>query len=80
ETIERGIKKRRVISLIERIRRAFFIIFTAAATTIAVMLPLMTFVAGMLRGFAFTTIAGVLIGVFITRPAYAKIIEEILKG
>lgn len=80
ETIERGIKKRRVISLIERIRRAFFIIFTAAATTIAVMLPLMTFVAGMLRGFAFTTMAGVLIGVFITRPAYAKIIEEILKG
>ncbi|MEA3254877.1 MAG: hypothetical protein U9Q22_03465, partial [Candidatus Altiarchaeota archaeon] len=79
ETVERGGKKKKIISLTERIRIAFFIIFTAAATTIAVMLPLMTFVAGMLKGFAFITIMGVLIGVFITRPAYAKIIEEMLK-
>lgn len=79
ETIRRGGKKKKIISLTERIRIAFFIIFTAAATTIAVMLPLMTFVAGMLKGFAFITIMGVLIGVFITRPAYAKIIEEMLK-
>lgn len=78
ETIKRK-TERKVISLVERIKRAFFIIFTAAATTIAVMLPLMSIEAGMLKGFAFTTILGVLIGVFITRPAYAKIFEEILK-
>lgn len=58
------------------ISRAFFIIFVASATTISAMLPLMSIID--LRGFAFTTIVGVLIGVFITRPAYAKIVEKIL--
>ena len=81
ETIKRSVgkTKERIINIAERIRRAFFIIFTAAATTIAVMLPIMSISAGLLRGFAFTTILGVLIGVFITRPAYAKIIEYLLE-
>jgi len=57
------------------ISRAFFIIFTSAATTIAAMLPLMSIVD--LKGFAFTIIVGVLIGVFITRPAYARIVEQV---
>jgi len=35
--------------------------------------------AGMLKGFALTTIIGVSVGVFITRPAYASIIEILLK-
>ncbi|MBN2251217.1 MAG: hypothetical protein JW724_03990 [Candidatus Altiarchaeota archaeon] len=70
---------RKVVSLSERIRRAFFVIFTSAATIIAIMLPLMTFVAGTLKGFALVTILGVLIGIFITRPAYARIIEELIK-
>ncbi|CEG13767.1 putative Protein-export membrane protein SecD (fragment) [groundwater metagenome] len=43
------------------------------------MLALMGVEAGMLKGFAFTTIAGVLIGVIITRPAFAKIVEYIVK-
>lgn len=30
---------------------------------------------GVLSGFAFTTVIGVLIGVFITRPVFAKYIE-----
>jgi preprotein translocase subunit SecD len=79
ETLASKGQAKRSTSVAERIRRAFFIIFTSAATIIAVMLPLMTFVAGMLKGFALTTMLGVLIGVFITRPAYAKIIEEFLK-
>ncbi len=57
------------------INRAFFIIFTSAATTISAMLPLMSIVD--LRGFAFTSIVGVLIGISITRPAYARIVEFI---
>ncbi|MBN2014849.1 MAG: hypothetical protein JW778_06680 [Candidatus Altiarchaeota archaeon] len=77
ETIRREREQRKVVNLLERIRRAFFIIFTAAATTIAVMLPVFSIQA--LKGFAFMTSIGVLIGVFVTRPAYAKIIEEILK-
>ena len=80
ETLSSQGPARKAASVTERIRRAFFIIFTSAATIVAVMLPLMTFVAGMLKGFALTTMLGVLIGVFITRPAYAKIIEELLKS
>ena len=65
-----------------RIKGAFFIIFAAAGTLIAAMLPL-AYVGfsrgysgiGTLSGFAFTTIIGVLIGIFITRPVYAKFIE-----
>jgi len=59
----------------QAINRAFFIIFTSAATTISAMLPLMSIVD--LRGFAFTSIVGVLIGIIITRPAYARIVEFI---
>ncbi|MEA1925113.1 MAG: hypothetical protein U9M95_04520 [Candidatus Altiarchaeota archaeon] len=75
ETLRRD-ERRKIVSVTEQIRRAFFIIFTAAATTIAVMLPVFTIQA--LQGFAFTTVAGVLIGVFITRRGYAKIIEELI--
>jgi len=59
----------------KRIKRAFFIIFAAYATTVVAMMPLWAMGAGLLRGFALTTIVGVSIGVFITRPAYAKIVE-----
>ena len=64
------------------VKNALFIIFASAGTLIAAMLPL-AYVGfargssgiGTIAGFAFTTIIGVLIGVFITRPAYAKFIE-----
>ena len=74
ETIaRRGKREKRVISISQRIARAFTIIFVAAATTIAAMMPLISVTA--LKGFAIVTIIGVIIGVFITRPAYAKAIE-----
>ncbi|MBU1704020.1 MAG: hypothetical protein KJ922_01520, partial [Nanoarchaeota archaeon] len=63
----------------ERIKRAFFIIIAAYFTTLVAMLPLMRAGAGLLKGFAITTIIGVSIGVFITRPAYAAIVEQLLK-
>ena len=61
-----------------RLKKAFFIIMVAYATTVAAMLPLLKAGAGLLTGFAFTTIAGVSVGVFITRPAFASIIEILL--
>jgi len=80
ETLKRSRKdKKKIISISERVRRAFFIIFTAAATTIAAMVPLVSIGAGMLKGFAFTTIMGVMVGVLIARPAYAKIISHVLE-
>lgn len=70
----KGVKKA-VYSIKEKIKRAFFIIFGSAATTIFAMLPLVFLVAGFVRGFATTTIVGVLVGILITRPAYAKMVE-----
>ena len=63
----------------ERMKNAFFIIFAAYFTTLVAMLPLWWMGAGLIKGFALTTIAGVTIGVLVTRPAYAKIVEILLK-
>jgi len=68
-----------ILSWKERFKRAFFIIMTAYATTVASLVPLLFAGAGMLKGFAITSIIGVSVGVFITRPAYAALIERILK-
>ena len=63
----------------ERYKKAFFIIIAAYFTTLAAMIPLLRAGAGLLTGFAIATIAGVTIGVFITRPAFASIIKVLLK-
>lgn len=61
-----------------RLTKAFGIIFSAAATVLVAMSPLLIMGFGALRGFAVITIVGVLIGVFIARPAYAEIIQGML--
>ncbi len=63
----------------ERLKRAFSIIMLAYITTVAVMITLFWAGAGLFKGFAFTTIVGVTIGVFITRPAFGAIVEELTK-
>jgi preprotein translocase subunit SecD len=65
------------IKLKERIKSALFVIVGAFFTIIAAMIPLFWAGAGMLRGFALTTIIGVTAGILITRPAFADIIEQI---
>lgn len=62
----------------KRISFAFGIIFVSATTTIVAMLALAFMALGTLRGFAIVTIVGLLIGIFITRPAYARIMETII--
>jgi len=82
ETVEKRRRARTRLS----VRNALFIIFASAGTLIAAMLPLV-YVGfargasgiGVLSGFAFTTILGVLVGVLITRPVYAKFVELFLK-
>ena len=63
----------------KRIKNAFFIIMAAYFTTVVAMMPLLFAGAGLLKGFAVTTLIGVTTGVLITRPAYAKVIEILLK-
>ncbi|MFT4308316.1 MAG: hypothetical protein ACMXYM_03020 [Candidatus Woesearchaeota archaeon] len=73
-------RKSRARSWKQMITAAFFIILGAYATTVAAMLPLIFAGAGLLRGFALTTIIGVTIGVIITRPAFAAILEPLIGG
>ncbi len=64
---------------LSRITKAFGIIFAAAATTIIAMSPLVVMGFGSLKGFAITTIVGVMIGILIARPVYGKVIHEVLQ-
>ena len=78
-----GRKNQASMSLIKRIKTALFIIMTAAFTIIGVMGPIVLFSRSFpgidkLYGFAIVAIAGALIGAFITRPAFTKIIEKIV--
>ncbi|WP_148883033.1 preprotein translocase subunit SecD [Thermococcus aciditolerans] len=75
---ERSTRITRRASVLRRMGRAFFVIFASAATTIAAMSFLLVYFVGTLKGFAFTTILGVLIGILVTRPAYAEIAKYLL--
>ncbi len=70
----------KIHSIKQRIKSAMFIVFGAYFTTVAGMVPLLWAGAGLLKGFALTTIAGISFGVLIARPAFAALIEELLKS
>ncbi|PIU75967.1 hypothetical protein COS75_01500 [Candidatus Pacearchaeota archaeon CG06_land_8_20_14_3_00_35_12] len=63
----------------ERIKRSFGIILGAWATVFVAMLPLGWAGAGLFKGFAITTILGISVGVFVTRPAFSDLLEMITK-
>lgn len=62
----------------QSIKNAMFIVMGAYLVDFAGMIPLWFAGAGLLKGFAFTTIVGLSFGVLIARPAYAVIIEKLL--
>ncbi len=73
-------------SIVQRIKKALFIIITAFATTCVAMIPLTGFLsfmgigaasAGLLKGFAVTTLIGITTGVLISRPAFADIARQL---
>ena len=66
------------LSLKQRLKRAFAIILGAYFTALVSMFPLLWAGAGLLKGFAFTTIVGITAGVFITRPAFSDIVRKML--
>ena len=67
------------LSLKQKLKRAFAIIIGAYFTTLVSLIPLMWAGAGLLKGFAFTTIIGITAGVLITRPAFSDIIKRLEK-
>ncbi|HJJ46717.1 MAG TPA: preprotein translocase subunit SecD, partial [Methanocorpusculum sp.] len=77
EVVHEGAVFGRLLFL-KRLKRALTIILTSAATVIIAMLPLILMDLSTLKGFAIVNILGILIGVLITRPAYGKIIMEIM--
>jgi preprotein translocase subunit SecD len=72
-------QKKEVLSIKQRIKRAFVIILGAYFTVLVSLLPLLWAGAGLLKGFAIMTIIGITIGVLITRPAFADIVRLIEK-
>ena len=66
-------------SLKYRHKIAMEMIFNSAYTVIAAMLPLMIVGVGALKGFAITTMLGVIIAITVTRPAYMSILEKVKK-
>lgn len=67
-------------SPVVKIKKAFFVIFASAATIMATMLPIILFSTGLskLVGFAITIILGSLVGIFISRPAYAEFAKYVV--
>ncbi len=66
-----------VLSVKEKLKRAFTIILSAYFTALVSLLPLLWAGAGLLKGFAITTIIGITIGILITRPAFTDMIKNI---
>jgi len=79
ETLRGERRQEEVYDWKRRIKKAFFIIVGAYLTVVVAMLPLLFAGAGLLKGFALTTIIGATIGIIVTRPAYASIVEILLK-
>jgi len=63
-------------TMLDRHKSAMSIIWSSAAIVVFAMIPLILGGVGALKGFAIATIVGVLVGILVTRPAYAAIIER----
>jgi preprotein translocase subunit SecD len=72
-------KQNRFLNIKQRMRRAYKIILGAYFTALVALLPLWWAGAGLLKGFVFTTILGITIGVLITRPAFVDVVKKIEK-
>ncbi len=65
------------LSLKQKLKRAFSIILGAYFTVVVALIPLLWAGAGLLKGFAITTIIGVTVGILITRPAFSDMVKRI---
>ena len=63
----------------DKMKRAFFIIIGSYLTVVVATIPLAWAGAGLLKGFAFSTIIGVSVGVLLTRPVFSEMLESLMK-
>ncbi len=73
-------RQKHQLSLVQGIKNAFGIIFLSYATVAVALIPLAFAGAGLLKGFALTSLAGATFGVLIARPAFSAIIKHYLEG
>ncbi len=78
EEVTRGERKKERITLLRRIKEAFFVVYASAAALGSVMVPILVVNIPQLTGFALTTLMGILVGILITRPAYAEMLRLLL--
>ncbi len=78
ELLNKG-RKNKLSTIKERVKNAFFIVFVIFFTSIAIMIPLAVWGVGMLRGFALTTIIATSVGVLITRPAFSRMLQILMR-
>ena len=69
----------KLMNIKQRLKRAFAIILGSYFTAFVSLIPLYWAVAGLFKGFAFTTIIGITVGILITRPAFVSMINKIEK-
>ena len=72
-----GSRERSLRDWKDKLKKAFFVIFTSKAVAAASLIPLLFAGAGLVKGFALTSLVGIVVGVFITRPAFAVILERL---
>lgn len=70
-------KQATFLSMKQKLKRAFSIILGAYFTAVVALIPLLWAGAGLLKGFAVTTIIGITAGILITRPAFADMVKKI---
>ena len=70
-------KQKTFLSLKQKLKRAYSIILGAYFTAVVALIPLLWAGAGLLKGFAITTIIGITAGVLITRPAFSEMVKRI---
>ena len=68
----------KTMTMKEKLSHAFFVVFGGGGTVIAAMIPIALIVYAF-RGFAITTIIGVLVGILVVRPAFGVIVQKIVK-
>ncbi len=72
-------RQKLLLSVKQKLKRAFSIILGAYFTALVSLIPLLWAGAGLLKGFAITTIIGITAGVLITRPAFTDMVRNIEK-
>jgi preprotein translocase subunit SecD len=69
----------KILTLRERLKRAFFIIVGSGAVIMMSVVPMIFIGVGVMKGFAITTLLGTFIGTVLTRPAFSVVMQKILE-